>query len=220
MPSLNYSPTYSIPALKKKRPLAAKRDNLVYRFLKVYVPNNSVNIKKYRHLSKLYDPFLCLQLEFYASNEDFDFPLFSQHTEVAAKLSSFGSKNRCIRTSCAQSSCLPKPLRLRNEGSEIGTTSCRGLRQYPESKEAQLVLRAIIDVNCPKFLAQVIKHTRCSPFLGISDLFLESTCRYLNRAELIENLINEIHRRDLQSTPMVRRKIHAAVRNDSRPGMA
>ncbi|KAJ8964394.1 hypothetical protein NQ317_006775 [Molorchus minor] len=75
-------------------------------------------------------------------------------------------------------------------------------RQYPESKEAQLVLRAIIDVNLPKFLAQVIKHTRCSLFIGIyADLFPGVDVPVFERAELIENLINEIHRRDLQSTP-------------------
>ncbi|XP_023310238.1 dynein heavy chain 3, axonemal [Anoplophora glabripennis] len=70
-------------------------------------------------------------------------------------------------------------------------------RSYPESAEDQLVLRAIIDVNLPKFLAQDVPL-----FEGIfSDLFPGVKLPAFERAELIECLIAEIKKRNLQPTP-------------------
>ncbi|XP_057653134.1 dynein axonemal heavy chain 3 [Diorhabda carinulata] len=70
-------------------------------------------------------------------------------------------------------------------------------RSYPDVSEPQIVLRAIIDVNLPKFLAQDVPL-----FAGIySDLFPDIEIPKFERAELIECLIEEIKRRNLQPTP-------------------
>lgn len=69
-------------------------------------------------------------------------------------------------------------------------------RQYPRTSEAQLVLRAIIDVNLPKFLAQDVPL-----FEGIfSDLFPGVEIPKFERDELIQYLIQEIKKKNLQPT--------------------
>ncbi|KAG5895230.1 hypothetical protein JTB14_003447 [Gonioctena quinquepunctata] len=70
-------------------------------------------------------------------------------------------------------------------------------RAYPEVEEPQLVLRALIDVNLPKFLAQDIPL-----FEGIyNDLFPGVELPPFERADLIECLTEEIKKRNLQPTP-------------------
>ncbi|KAL1497384.1 hypothetical protein ABEB36_008364 [Hypothenemus hampei] len=70
-------------------------------------------------------------------------------------------------------------------------------RAYPKTEEAQLVLRAIIDVNLPKFLAQDVPL-----FTGIyQDLFPNVEVPAFERSELIECLVHEIKARNLQPTP-------------------
>lgn len=70
-------------------------------------------------------------------------------------------------------------------------------RAYPKFDEAQLVLRAIIDVNLPKFLYQDIPL-----FEGIySDLFPGIEVPKFDRDELIRCLIDELTRKNLQPTP-------------------
>ncbi|XP_050512273.1 dynein axonemal heavy chain 3 isoform X2 [Diabrotica virgifera virgifera] len=70
-------------------------------------------------------------------------------------------------------------------------------RMYPDVSEPQIVLRAIIDVNLPKFLAQDVPL-----FEGIySDLFPGVEIPKFERAELIECLESEIYKRNLQPTP-------------------
>ncbi|XP_008197222.2 dynein axonemal heavy chain 3 [Tribolium castaneum] len=70
-------------------------------------------------------------------------------------------------------------------------------RAYPKTSEAQLVLRAIIDVNLPKFLAQDVPL-----FEGIfSDLFPGVEIPKFERQELIDSLIQEIKKKNLQPTP-------------------
>nr|CAI5856319.1 unnamed protein product [Callosobruchus analis] len=70
-------------------------------------------------------------------------------------------------------------------------------RDYPEAQEGQLVLRAIIDVNLPKFLAQDVPL-----FIGIyNDLFPGVELPSFERADLIASLIEEIKKKNLQPTP-------------------
>ncbi|CAH1180398.1 unnamed protein product, partial [Phaedon cochleariae] len=70
-------------------------------------------------------------------------------------------------------------------------------RGYPDVQEAQLVLRAIIDVNLPKFLAQDVPL-----FIGIyKDLFPGIELPVFERADLIACLIEEIKKKNLQPTP-------------------
>ncbi|XP_030747452.1 dynein heavy chain 3, axonemal isoform X2 [Sitophilus oryzae] len=70
-------------------------------------------------------------------------------------------------------------------------------RQYPKTEEAQLVLRAIIDVNLPKFLAQDVPL-----FIGIyQDLFPNIEVPSFERSELIECLLDHIKSKNLQPTP-------------------
>ncbi|KAK5640705.1 hypothetical protein RI129_009252 [Pyrocoelia pectoralis] len=70
-------------------------------------------------------------------------------------------------------------------------------KNYPGFKEPQLVLRAIIDVNLPKFLAQDVPL-----FEGIfSDLFPGVEVPTFERGELIECLLKELEKRNLQATP-------------------
>ncbi|GJQ73710.1 DNAH3 [Trypoxylus dichotomus] len=70
-------------------------------------------------------------------------------------------------------------------------------RAYPKFDEAQLVLRAIIDVNLPKFLYQDIPL-----FEGIiSDLFPGIEVPKFDRDELIRFLIDELVKKNLQPTP-------------------
>ncbi|KAK4874901.1 hypothetical protein RN001_014261 [Aquatica leii] len=70
-------------------------------------------------------------------------------------------------------------------------------KNYPGFKEPQLVLRAIIDVNLPKFLAQDVPL-----FEGIfSDLFPGVEVPNFERDELIDCLLKELARRNLQATP-------------------
>ncbi|XP_076256705.1 dynein heavy chain 3, axonemal [Rhynchophorus ferrugineus] len=70
-------------------------------------------------------------------------------------------------------------------------------RAYPKTEEAQLVLRAIIDVNLPKFLAQDVPL-----FIGIyQDLFPNVKVPTFERSELIECLLDHIKYKNLQPTP-------------------
>ncbi|XP_066246402.1 dynein axonemal heavy chain 3 [Euwallacea similis] len=70
-------------------------------------------------------------------------------------------------------------------------------KTFPKTEEAQLVLRAIIDVNLPKFLAQDVPL-----FIGIyQDLFPNVEEPAFERSDLIECLITEIKFRNLQPTP-------------------
>ncbi|XP_050297987.1 dynein axonemal heavy chain 3 [Anthonomus grandis grandis] len=70
-------------------------------------------------------------------------------------------------------------------------------RLYPATEEAQLVLRAIIDVNLPKFLAQDVPL-----FIGIyQDLFPNIEVPAFERSDLIECLIIDIKLKNLQPTP-------------------
>ncbi|KAB0793663.1 hypothetical protein PPYR_13283 [Photinus pyralis] len=70
-------------------------------------------------------------------------------------------------------------------------------KNYPGFQESQLVLRAIIDVNLPKFLAQDVPL-----FEGIfSDLFPGVEVPNFERGELIECLVKELEKRVLQGTP-------------------
>ncbi|XP_071052042.1 dynein axonemal heavy chain 3 isoform X2 [Onthophagus taurus] len=70
-------------------------------------------------------------------------------------------------------------------------------RAYSKFEEAPLVLRAIIDVNLPKFLGQDLPL-----FAGIySDLFPGVEVPKFDRTELIDCLIEELVKRNLQPTP-------------------
>lgn len=96
-------------------------------------------------------------------------------------------------------------------------------RAYPTQDEAELVLRAIIDVNLPKFLAQVdlfysslqtkitliILLLKDIPlFKGIySDLFPGVTLPKPDRDELENCLLKELAKRNLQATPWYLEKI-------------
>ncbi|CAG9858599.1 unnamed protein product [Phyllotreta striolata] len=69
-------------------------------------------------------------------------------------------------------------------------------REYPHVSEPQIVLRSIIDVNLPKFLAQDI-----ALFDGIiSDLFPNIEIPKFERSELIVCLEAEIEKKNLQAT--------------------
>ncbi|CAL7933869.1 unnamed protein product [Xylocopa violacea] len=75
--------------------------------------------------------------------------------------------------------------------------------KYPMQNESILVLRAIIDVNLPKFLAQDIPL-----FNGIyTDLFPGVSLPQPDRDELIELVKNVLQKRKLQATPWYMEKI-------------
>ncbi|XP_073944942.1 dynein heavy chain 3, axonemal isoform X2 [Choristoneura fumiferana] len=76
-------------------------------------------------------------------------------------------------------------------------------KNYPEKDEAQLVLRAIIDVNMPKFLSQDVPL-----FAGIySDLFPGVSIPQPDRAELLRCINKEMEKRNLQPTDWYLEKI-------------
>lgn len=76
-------------------------------------------------------------------------------------------------------------------------------KAYPKQNEAELVLRAIIDVNLPKFLAQDIPL-----FEGIySDLFPGVQLPKPDRDELLGCLMKELSKRNLQATPWYIEKV-------------
>lgn len=76
-------------------------------------------------------------------------------------------------------------------------------RTYPKQDEYELVFRAIIDVNLPKFLAQDI-----ALFEGIySDLFPGVKLPKPDRGELEAALLNELELRNLQPTPWYVEKV-------------
>ncbi|KAK9888347.1 hypothetical protein WA026_000602 [Henosepilachna vigintioctopunctata] len=76
-------------------------------------------------------------------------------------------------------------------------------KAYPQSLESQLVLRAIIDVNLPKFLAQDVPL-----FEGIfSDLFPGVEIPKFERGDLINHLKKELIRKNLQPTPWFVEKV-------------
>lgn len=76
-------------------------------------------------------------------------------------------------------------------------------KAYPKQNEAELVLRAIIDVNLPKFLAQDIPL-----FEGIySDLFPGVQLPKPDRDELLACLLKELAKRNLQATPWYVEKV-------------
>ncbi|KAF9412146.1 hypothetical protein HW555_009276, partial [Spodoptera exigua] len=76
-------------------------------------------------------------------------------------------------------------------------------KNYPEKDEAQLVLRAIIDVNMPKFLSQDVPL-----FTGIyTDLFPGIEIPQPDRAELTRCIRKELEKRNLQATDWYLEKI-------------
>ncbi|VVC95448.1 unnamed protein product [Leptidea sinapis] len=76
-------------------------------------------------------------------------------------------------------------------------------KNYPEKDESQLVLRAIIDVNMPKFLSQDVPL-----FMGIySDLFPGVDIPQPDRAELLKCILKELEKRNLQATEWYLEKI-------------
>ncbi|KAL0892691.1 hypothetical protein ABMA27_014410 [Loxostege sticticalis] len=76
-------------------------------------------------------------------------------------------------------------------------------KNYPEKDEAQLVLRAIIDVNMPKFLSQDVPL-----FAGIySDLFPGVDIPQPDRAELLKCINKDLEKRNLQPTEWYLEKI-------------
>nr|XP_026485669.1 dynein heavy chain 3, axonemal [Vanessa tameamea] len=76
-------------------------------------------------------------------------------------------------------------------------------KNYPEKDESQLVLRAIIDVNMPKFLSQDVPL-----FMGIySDLFPGVEIPQPDRAELLRCVNKELEKRNLQPTDWYLEKI-------------
>ncbi|XP_068632055.1 dynein axonemal heavy chain 3 [Battus philenor] len=76
-------------------------------------------------------------------------------------------------------------------------------KNYPDRDESQLVLRAIIDVNLPKFLSQDVPL-----FAGIySDLFPGVEIPQPDRAELTINILKELEKRNLQATEWYLEKI-------------
>ncbi|XP_050560797.1 dynein axonemal heavy chain 3 isoform X1 [Spodoptera frugiperda] len=76
-------------------------------------------------------------------------------------------------------------------------------KNYPEKDEAQLVLRAIIDVNMPKFLSQDVPL-----FMGIyTDLFPGIEIPQPDRAELTRCILKELDKRNLQATEWYLEKI-------------
>ncbi|XP_053607537.1 dynein axonemal heavy chain 3 [Plodia interpunctella] len=76
-------------------------------------------------------------------------------------------------------------------------------KNYPEKDEAQLVLRAIIDVNMPKFLSQDVPL-----FAGIySDLFPGVEIPQPDRAELLKCIKIDLDKRNLQPTEWYLEKI-------------
>ncbi|KAG6455707.1 hypothetical protein O3G_MSEX009350 [Manduca sexta] len=76
-------------------------------------------------------------------------------------------------------------------------------KNYPEKDEAQLVLRAIIDVNMPKFLSQDVPL-----FAGIySDLFPGVDIPQPDRAELLKCINKDLEKRNLQATDWYLEKI-------------
>lgn len=96
-------------------------------------------------------------------------------------------------------------------------------RAYPKAEESELVLRAIIDVNLPKFLAQVtnyetknhelvcdlsIQRQDIPLFEGIySDLFPGIEVPKFERGELVSCMMEELRKRNLQATPWFVEKI-------------
>lgn len=75
--------------------------------------------------------------------------------------------------------------------------------KYPARNESTLVLRAIVDVNLPKFLAQDV-----SLFTGIyTDLFPGVELPQPDRGDLVELLKTNLEKRNLQPTPWYLEKI-------------
>ncbi|XP_059216601.1 dynein axonemal heavy chain 3 isoform X2 [Stomoxys calcitrans] len=76
-------------------------------------------------------------------------------------------------------------------------------RMYPDLPEAQIVLRAIVDVNLPKFLEQDV-----SLFVGIyTDLFPGTELPMPSREDLMKWLLQTLNERNLQATPWFVEKI-------------
>ncbi|KAG7209677.1 hypothetical protein KM043_011323 [Ampulex compressa] len=75
--------------------------------------------------------------------------------------------------------------------------------KYPRQNESVLVLRAIVDVNLPKFLAQDVPL-----FNGIyTDLFPGISLPQPDRGDLVELLKKNLSKRNLQATPWYLEKI-------------